>query len=262
MSAHRCRRLDRRTAEQMLNGVPAAGGHALNDLLVAAAAPARDGELAGEQAAVTAFGAARLDPIPQLRRRSMIKTLLAKLLTVKIAATAAAVTVAAGGVAAAAATGYLPTPSGGGSTVAPASSTGSSASGHGSADDHSAGADKGRDHDARQSSSPGSPSPSLVGLCHAYTAGAGSEHGKALGSPAFTVLITTAGGKDKVAAYCTKLLAAHPEPAKPTVTVTPSADPGMDHSGQAHATNNPSTRHPDPAPTSHPTGAPVTHPGR
>src|SRR6185312_16369620 len=51
------------------------------------------------------------------------------------------------------------------------------------------------------------PSPSLVGLCHAYTAGNKSEHGKALDNPAFTILITTAGGKDKVDGYCQALLA-------------------------------------------------------
>ncbi len=50
------------------------------------------------------------------------------------------------------------------------------------------------------------PEPSLVGLCHAFPAVANS-HGRALDNPAFTTLITAAGGADNVAAYCQVLLA-------------------------------------------------------
>jgi hypothetical protein len=63
----------------------------------------------------------------------------------------------------------------------------------------------------------GSPSPSPVDLYRAYTAGAGTEHGKTLKNPAFTVLIKSASGQAKVAAYCAALLgkqprkSAHPE---------------------------------------------------
>ncbi|HTI26571.1 MAG TPA: PT domain-containing protein [Kutzneria sp.] len=83
------------------------------------------------------------------------------------------------------------------------------------------------------------PSPSLVGLCHAYTAGAGADHGKALENPTFSALITTAGGKDEVDAYCTTLLAASP---------AESAHPGQP------------SDHPSGAPTGHPTGDPTDHP--
>ena len=135
----------------------------------------------------------------------MIKTTLAKLLTTKLAiAAAATAAVTVGGVATVAATGHLPG-SGGHSTDTPASSSASAKpadeSSHGKPETTGAGAEPN-----------GSPSPSLVGLCHAYTAGAGSDHGKALESPAFTYLITTAGGKDKVDAYCANVLAAKENP--------------------------------------------------
>ncbi len=52
------------------------------------------------------------------------------------------------------------------------------------------------------------PHPSAVGLCQAYTEGAGTAPGKTLDNPAFTSLIEAAGGKDKVAGYCAAVLAA------------------------------------------------------
>ncbi|NBH02576.1 hypothetical protein [Amycolatopsis sp. SID8362] len=246
---NRSRRLDRRTAEHLLDDAPATGRHALTDLLAAAAAPARDGELAGEHAALTAFRDARLAPIPQLRRPSMIKSLLAKLLTAKVAALVAAGAVTATGVVAAAATGVLPSPLHGNS---PAGSSVSDTPASAPSDSHLPSTDKSRAHDA----SSASPSPSPVGLCHAYTSGAGAEHGKALENPAFSFLITTAGGREKVDAYCTQLLADQPGHPDVAVTGTSSADHGRDHDGQSH----PSADHPDPAPT-HPTGGPTTHPG-
>lgn len=198
MSDHRSHRIDRRTAEQLLRGVPGqarTNGHdRLNDLLSAAAAPARDRELAGEQAAVAAFRAARLADAPQRRRPWMLKIALANLLTVKIAAAAAA---AAGGIALAAATGTLPgqhheepAPTADTNIVATTSTKTTSAS---------AGPEKKPDNSA-------SPSPSLKGLCQAYTAGAGSEHGKAHDNPAFSALVTAAGGADRVPAFCADLL--------------------------------------------------------
>ena len=215
---HRTGAIDRRTAERLLDRARAgrpAGGDPLVDLLALAAAPAGRDELAGESAALAAFRAARPVPADRPRRRSMIKTTLAKVLTLKAAAVLAAT--AAGGVALAASTGALPNPLngttqsapgvvghvGGRSSVAPSRGAGSAAT----------------------------PSPSLLGLCHAYVAGAGSEHGKVLENPAFGALITTAGGKDKVDAFCADLLA--------------SAGPGGE-----------STNHPTDGPTGHPTGTP------
>ncbi|MFC0006859.1 hypothetical protein [Micromonospora siamensis] len=125
----------------------------------------------------------------------MLETALAKLLTLKAGATVLAVT-ATGGVALAAAGGALPTPlTGGTPKPAAAHATGRPAD-----------ADRGRPSTAPAPK--GSPSPSLVGLCRAYRAGAGDNPGKALENPAFSVLVTTAGDREKVAAYCDTLLVA------------------------------------------------------
>lgn len=240
MSAHRFRRVDRRTAEQLLRGAPdpehGAGTDALSTLLAAASAPARADELAGEQAALAAFRAARLADAPQPRRPSMLKVTLAKLVTVKIAATAAAVLVA-GGVAVAAATGSLPTQGGDNQPASPAdpstidettSSTASDGTPGKSGKNDNNGQNNGEkpDGEKNKSDNAGTPSPSLVGLCHAYAAGSKADHGKALENPAFTFLITTAGGKDKVAAYCSDLLAKEPKQHPEHPTGKPTANPG------------------------------------
>src|SRR5262249_54789775 len=155
----------------------------------------------------------------------MIKTALAKLLTVKAGALVLAA--GAGGAALAASTGAIPNP------LSDDKPTAASSAAHGNPD-------KSKDPDSHDPH--GSPSPSLVGLCHAFTAGAGAEHGKALENPAFTVLITTAGGKDKAEAYCTTLLAASASPA-PRGGASKTAD-----------------SHPTGAPRSHPTGVPSARP--
>jgi hypothetical protein len=146
------------------------------------------------------------------------------LLTLKAAAVAV-VAVSAGGVALAASTDVLPNPF---------DNPGHSTPGQG----HTDGPDA-------------TPSPSLIGLCTAYLAGAGTDHGKALDSPAFTALIEAAGGKDKVEAYC----AGRGVTAPGSTHIT--AGPGD------HPTGEPShpgpTAHPTGEP-SHPTGAPTSHP--
>ena len=188
----------------------------------------------------------------------MIKSTLAKVLTVKVAAIAAAFC-AAGGVATAAVTGHLATPSSTSPVPATASSHPAGASGSHPGTSASRGSSSGHH---------GSPSPSLVGLCHAYLAGAGSDHGKALDNPAFTVLITTAGGKSQVDGYCTALLKEHssatgsPEPTTAPGRSTPDHPGNTDHPTGApvtHPTGAPET-HPTGAPETHPTGAPSTHP--
>ncbi|MGY0005030.1 hypothetical protein ACW0Q9_14115, partial [Micromonospora sp. I033] len=134
----------------------------------------------------------------------MSQLVLAKLLTLKAGAAVLAVT-AGGGVAFAAATGTLPGPLADRSAKPSAHAT----------DTPSPNDGKGKGPaDAK-----GTPSPNLVGLCRAYRAGAGDNPGKALESPAFRVLVTTAGDKEKVAAYCDTLLAAEKgRPARPTAT--------------------------------------------
>ena len=222
MSTHRPHRIDRFTAERLLRG-EVAGPHELAELLAAAAAPAQPDELAGEEAAVTAFREAHLIPASRPRRRSMIT----KLLTLKVAAAALTAT-AAGGVALAAGTGHLPDSMSGSAKSTARPDTGKTAAG------------------AKHAKA--SPSPSLVGLCRAFRAGAGDNPGKALQSPAFTALITAAGGKDNVAAFCADLLKNRPgKGSHPTGAPT------------SHPTGAP-TSHPTGAPTSHPTGAPTSHP--
>jgi hypothetical protein len=116
MSSIRPGRLRRHTAEQLLDGatggrVPGdryVGAEALAGLLAAASSPPRTAELAGEDAAVTAFRAEHLVPVSQSRRGQMIKSPLAKILTLK--AGALALTLGAGGAALAASTGAF-TPS-------------------------------------------------------------------------------------------------------------------------------------------------------
>jgi hypothetical protein len=203
-------------------GASAAGGGG-----VPAASAVNDAPLPGEAAAMAAFRAAQLAH-SRKRRRSVI----GKLLTLKVAM-GTATAVAAGGVALAASNGTLPNPLT--EHAAPqASAAADNADGKGKA---------------------GSPSPSLIGLCKAYGAKVGAnEQGKALDSPAFQALITAAGGKDKVTSYCEDLLA--------------SAKPKDAHAPADHPTNAPTDRPskpeaPDaPAATDHPTNTPTARPTR
>lgn len=156
----------------------------------------------------------------------MIKTAVAKLLTVKVASLVIAST-AVGGVALAASSGALPNPlatSGADNAKTAANSHASAKAGHDPA---------------------GSPSPSMVGLCRAYAAGVADNPGKALENPAFGALISAAGGKDHVSAFCAKVLASAPGNA-------PSAVPGK------HPTGRPSTA--GGGPGNVPTAVPTTTP--
>lgn len=237
MNAHRPRRVDRDTAERLLSGAvvdPQDGPDVLVRLLAATRAPAHPVELAGESAAMDAFRAAHLGLVLQPRRRSMLETALAKLLTLKVAAAAVATVAATGGVALAASSGALPNPLG---SDDPKAKPSAHATGKPSADADGKGN--------------ASPSPSLVGLCRAYKAGAGDNPGKALENPAFSVLITTAGDKEKVAAYCDTLLAAQKGDKTPG---GPSTRPGG--ASETHPTGKPDS-HPS-GPATKPTSAPVT----
>ena len=237
MSADRHPRLDRTAAEQLLHGGPASGSlsqladhYALASLLAFAAAPEADHELAGEAEAVRAFRRAHLGPASQPRRPLMSAT---RLLVAK--AVIVAVGVSGGGVALAAATGHLPA----NLTGKPAAASSAAAATH---------MPSARGQSATHPAS--SPSPSLRGLCQAYTAHAGRNTGKALDSPAFTALITAAGGKDSVTGFCTSMLATHPGKAS---TSHPAGKPNS-HPTQAN------TAHPTGKPSVLPPGKPTTHP--
>jgi hypothetical protein len=247
------RRLNRGAAERLLRGGSASGSaepqadrDALAGLLAAVVAPAHGRELAGEAEAVTAFRDALLGPASQPRRPLMSAT---KLFVAK--AVLAAVGLGGGGVALAAATGHLPPDLGGTpATAGPAAGATAMPSANGKPADHPA----------------ASPSPSLRGFCQAYTARVGSSPGKALGNPAFSALITAAGGTDKVAAFCASLPAARPghgptsrpggKPSSlpaPANTAHPAGKPTAVPAG--HPAGKPTA-----VPAGHPAGAPTSHP--
>lgn len=234
---------------------------AVHSLLIDASLPAQPGELTGLVAALNAYAYESRSAGP--RSSVLARLLAAKLLIATLAAGSL------GGVALAASAGDLPAPL---QDVAHAAVPAAPAS-HG----------KGAEHDKAQHSadqdSPAAPSgtttltpslapsPSLVGLCHAYAAGVKDSSGKALDNPAFTVLVTTAGSKDAVTGYCKTLLAGtHPRPsARPTLPSHPTTKPT--HPG--HPTGKPATHptgkptHPAHAPgkpAAHPPGKPAAHP--
>jgi len=119
---------------------------------------------------------------------------------------------------------------------------------------------------AERGKGPDVTGPAAVGLCRAYAAGHKDTHGKALDSPPFQALITAAGGKAKVPAYCDKVLAkatngSHPTGPKTTVPpkVAPS-HPAKPSSRAGQPTTQPRGRHGQP--TTQPSGgpAPPNHP--
>lgn len=220
MSSNRTQRVRRHDAEQMLDGGPATAEatRPLAALLHAATAPAHPEELAGERAALAAFeDAAQLDPVPSPRRDNVLKSTLAKVLTVKAAIILAA---AAGttGVVFASTSGVM-TPTDKPTEHRPAD--------HPSAGHSSTHKPAGTQRDGDNAGKSGdAPSPSMAGLCNAYEAHKSDNPGKALDSPAFTALIAAAGGKDNVDDYCDTIAAS------------------KDH-GQSDDTHGKPTDHPD-----------------
>jgi hypothetical protein len=101
--------MDRRTADRLLRGDRS--GHPLDQVLAAATAPATARELAGEADVMAAFRAAGLAPAPR-RRSSLLRSAVARLLTLKVAVVALGTSATIGGVALAANTGALPGPLG------------------------------------------------------------------------------------------------------------------------------------------------------
>jgi hypothetical protein len=224
--------LDEGTAERLLAGGldPADAPPAYwrtAAVLAAVAAPPSPDELAGEAQAVAALGAvARSIPHRAARRRP---TVLTKVLSVKVATAAAVALLSLAGVAGAA-TGTLPDP------AQRAAHRMLGAAGVPSPNDHASA--HGTDPTARGSGSadhsptgPDATGAAKDGLCRAWQAGQGGEHGKKDDATAFKALATAAGGADKIAAYCagTSTANGHGQ-ASP-----PSTVPAQ---GQAHADNH------------------------
>ena len=241
---HHAPRRTRAHLDRLLAGQPSADP--LAELIGAAAAPAKPGELAGLDAALAVFASAEV-PAGAItpERPPMIKSLAAKMFATKVLAVLFGVGIA-GGVAYAATSGVLPnhsaaplhTPPAASSSVAGPSGSSSSAPGTSGApgsSDSTEPSDTGSPSATHQHTS--TPSPSLVGLCNAWLHRP-SGSGKADQSAAFQVLVTAAGGTSAVDGYCTTLLAS----AHPSATATPSGPPSSHHHGRP--SNIPSHPHP------------------
>jgi hypothetical protein len=181
---------------------PGYGG--LARLLAAATAPAVPEELAGEELVLAEFAAVmRSRPTSLIPRRTAVPR---KVFTMKAGAAALVAVLSIGGVAAAA-TGLLP---GQASPVADqaAATTGSDAAAHGLGE--AAAANLGgtaqagsTDGQGRESAvGPDATAAARAGLCRAWQAGQGADHGRRMDSVAFQALVDAAGGAGKVAAYC------------------------------------------------------------
>jgi hypothetical protein len=207
--------IDRDAAERLLRGAPADPGAAGTDplaaLLAAAAAPAREDELAGEPAALAAFReASHTRPSWPARAR----TAIGKAVTVKIGVIVAAAAV--GGVAVA----------GAAVTVAPAVI--------GAGGGPSASPAPGRATEPRTASPTASPSVSpdgggvprsVVALCARYAAAPARDRDALLDDPAFATLVAVAGGRSGVAKVCRTNPSSAPRVGQPAGTATPASPP-------------------------------------
>jgi hypothetical protein len=255
MSTQRSRRIDRDTAEQLLGRaeVGAAVGHdALAGLLAAAAAPAAGGELSGEQAALAAFRAARLAPVPPSRKRSMSMSAPVRLLSAKVVA-AVLVSALGGGVAVAAATGHLPAALGGGparSGPLPGATAGAGA--------------PGALPQATVTGSLVAVPADLAELCRALDQDNALTSSSVLSEPRFTRLVAAAGGQSGVAAYCASAPAEHRKGSSQSARAThgrPSTAPTHpDTPGAGHRPSSPAASHSAAAQRGHPTSRPSADP--
>jgi hypothetical protein len=218
---------------------PGYGG--LTRLLAAATAPAAPEELASEQLAMAAFAAEmRSHPPTVVPRRTAVPR---KVLTMKAAAAALVAVLSFGGVAAAAG-GLLPDQASPVADQAPAT-TGADAAAHGvgkaaAANLGSANAGSADGQGRASAAGPDATGAARAGLCRAWQAGQGADHGRRMDAVAFQALAEAAGAADHIAAYCQDVAAggsadAHgnsqaspPSVSAPPTSVTPpsSGPPG------------------------------------
>ncbi|MCO1595036.1 hypothetical protein M8C17_07645 [Micromonospora sp. RHAY321] len=179
-------------------------------LLAQAAGPTRPGELAGEEAALAAFRAARADPAPTTARRPHRR----RVTTGAVAWIGALAATATAGAAFAAVNldrAPEPTPSAPSSPSSTPSDVGATPS-----DDRTTPPDRSTPPAPRTPSTTPSvtaappaevpPAGQLRGLCHAWLAKNPEQREKALDTPAFEELVTAAGGAAEVEAYCQRLV--------------------------------------------------------
>jgi hypothetical protein len=129
-----------------------------------------------------------------------------KLLRVRTAAVAGLAALSLGGVAAAT-TGLAPATAERAIQARPGTSGGHAASAHGEAastvhdaDAATANSSAGRSSD--HATGPDASGAARRGLCRAWLAGQGDDHGRRADAPAFQALAAAAGGADHIAAYC------------------------------------------------------------
>jgi hypothetical protein len=173
-------------------------------VLAAMTAPAAPQELAGEQQAMATFAAVLTSNLATLSpRRTAVPR---KEFTMKAAAAALVAVLSLGGVAAAA-SGLLPDQASPVADQAPAT-TGAAAAAHGLG--QAAATNLRESAQARSADSQGRGSATgpeatgaaRAGLCRAWQAGQGGEHGRRMDAVAFQALADAAGGADEVAGSC------------------------------------------------------------
>jgi hypothetical protein len=222
---------------------PGYGG--LARLLAAATAPATPEELANQQLVLAEFATVmQSHPPPLVPRRTAVPR---KVLTMKAAAAALVAVLSLGGVAAAA-SGLLPDQASPVADQAPAT-TGAEAAAHGLGKaaaanlGGSATAESTMGQGRESAVGPDASAAPRAGLCRAWRAGLGGDHGRRAESVAFQALVEAAGGADQVAAYCEDVAAgastedhgkgqgSPPSVSAPSTSVSPPssgppADPG------------------------------------
>jgi hypothetical protein len=194
-----------RLLEGRLNPASAPPGYGgLARLLAAATAPATPEELADAQRTMAAFAAAmRSHPPTLVPRRTAVPR---KVLTIKAAAAALVAVLSLGGVAAAAG-GLLPdqaSPVADQATATTAADATAHGLGRAAAANLDGAADAGSADGAGRASAvgPDASGTARAGLCRAWQAGQGADHGRRMDAVAFQALAEAAGGADHIAAYC------------------------------------------------------------
>lgn len=186
------------------DGSGAAPADPLARLLAAAAAPPRPGELAGEQAALNAFRAARANPAPA---PAPVRSVGRRRFTAGAAAWIAgfAVTATAGAAMAAVTLDRPGTPPRQTAPVQPPTGPGPAES------PPTGGPQKAPPGSSPAASAPTvlpsrpEPVPGALGLCTAYLVKPLAERDRSLKSPTFSALVEAAGGPDRVDDYCRQL---------------------------------------------------------
>jgi hypothetical protein len=276
-------RLSRRDAERLLDA-PAEHDSVLGLALTAASAPAHAEELRREDAAVAAFHAARVSPVPATRTGYVSPSRLGSRAAARaVVATGAVVALMSGGFALASSTDLpgvpglpdlpalpgqaadqatesvaeAPRGAAGSASSATSGSGGTSPSGSATSPGSSGATDPSGSTTPSESPDDTSvPSPALEGLCRAFQATDRADTGGSLDSAAFQALAAEAGGADRIATYCVDLIGPPKQTGKPTDQPTPTTRPSPTKPTPTKPTPSPGK------PTDQPTDQPAPSPGK